>query len=268
VRRRNLVIAACAVFISAVVLIAWPRGPKEPEYQGKKLSEWIEVYAKSTNDHQTEAEDAIRAIGTNSLPWLVPRIAFDVPAWQQRLMRVKVLAIPLQQAWLRREARAREAMGALLLLGHDAKAAVPPLVKVLDSNLNSSRGQRAGEALRHLLSAGVDISESFPAALRADAKIHAALMKDQSGRSWNIVIYSSMFESSPRFFEMLTNCAFSKDEFVREGALSRLSELSREAENGASEGGSRGADPRGEAAAKFLRDYSRSERKVDVQANR
>ncbi len=60
-----------AVAIALIALLAvtfWP-GEKEPEYQGKKLSEWVEL-ASNTQEEQ-KAQSAVRQIGTNALPWLL-----------------------------------------------------------------------------------------------------------------------------------------------------------------------------------------------------
>src|SRR6185436_9207850 len=84
-------VAVIVVAIGAVVF--WPR-PKEPEYQGKKLSEWLEIcrydrLPKYGNPAVPEeqlrvAVKAIRQIGTNALPWLM-RWAFYKPSiWKTK----------------------------------------------------------------------------------------------------------------------------------------------------------------------------------------
>ena len=69
---KRVVIALAAGIVVAVVAVAFWPGEKEPEYQGKKLSEWL---ATQGNDDQgqakTEAAEglvAIRNIGTNAVP--------------------------------------------------------------------------------------------------------------------------------------------------------------------------------------------------------
>src|SRR6266850_2676082 len=70
-----LVLVGCLAVVAAVVAV-WRR-EKEPEYRGKKLSEWVEVYYSSAAQNKVPysegvtAEDAIRQIGTNGLPWLL-----------------------------------------------------------------------------------------------------------------------------------------------------------------------------------------------------
>src|SRR2546423_4143418 len=93
-RKRLSISAAAVVMVIAVAAIAFWPGEKEPEYQGKKLSEWLEIYR--TNDvalrnamwepwtaakygpkprvDRDAAAEAVRHIGTNALPWLLATI--------------------------------------------------------------------------------------------------------------------------------------------------------------------------------------------------
>jgi HEAT repeat protein len=78
-RRRTLVISV-TVAITLITLLTvafWP-GEKEPEYQGKKLSEWIESGAPAPSaDDDKHAIEAIRHIGTNALPLLLTWVEED-----------------------------------------------------------------------------------------------------------------------------------------------------------------------------------------------
>ena len=58
------------------ILMAWawmPSHPKEPVYQGKTLSEWLQTWRKSDDGSEKEkqAEAAIRTIGNNGIPTLL-----------------------------------------------------------------------------------------------------------------------------------------------------------------------------------------------------
>jgi hypothetical protein len=84
--RKRAILICCAAFIAAVVVIAWPRGPKEPEYQGRKLSEWMHLAGLSRGFDPSagvgdpsleESKAAIRAMGTNCLPYLVECIRYE-----------------------------------------------------------------------------------------------------------------------------------------------------------------------------------------------
>jgi hypothetical protein len=74
VRRRVIAVLLGCALVAVCVALLWPRWPKEPEYQGKKLSEWIAlanpVAGRGLVGSQTEANLAIRQIGSNGLPFL------------------------------------------------------------------------------------------------------------------------------------------------------------------------------------------------------
>src|SRR4051812_12829515 len=74
VKRRVVRIVLTGVVVVAAVVLLWPRGEREPEYQGKKLSEWI---GDEGNPRQA---DAVRHIGTNALPFLIGWIRYETPA--------------------------------------------------------------------------------------------------------------------------------------------------------------------------------------------
>lgn len=106
-RRKVIIVLIISVLVGIGVVAFWPGGrvPKEPEYHGKKLREWLRVVEKnSIADHEVindstnldnitnespqviEAVRAVRAIGTNALPYLVK--------WNIEQPRWRILPIP------------------------------------------------------------------------------------------------------------------------------------------------------------------------------
>ena len=99
-------IASIAAILAAVLAAAFWPGEKEPEYQGKKLSEWLQGYngPQATGfyrgevwvewvpqDEQSQAVDnAIQAIGTNGLPLLIKWVEYQIPPWRIRMLKVYV----------------------------------------------------------------------------------------------------------------------------------------------------------------------------------
>jgi len=79
--RRALLIVAGCVLLACAVWVVWP-GQKEPEYQGKKLSEWLYLYVV-THGADEGAAAAVREIGTNGLPWLMRGISIEPGKWRQ-----------------------------------------------------------------------------------------------------------------------------------------------------------------------------------------
>src|SRR6185436_7866661 len=79
-RKRLVIVSAAAVVMAVIVSIAfWPR-PKEAEYQGKKLSEWLRALR---NPESEDATNAVLAIGTNALPFLVKWVQYELPEWRE-----------------------------------------------------------------------------------------------------------------------------------------------------------------------------------------
>src|SRR5438552_499009 len=91
-RKRSRWITFAAVTAVAVGAVAFWPGEKEPEYQGKKTSQWIEQY-RSGQEHE-RAVAAIHAIGTNALPLLV-RWLKHVP-WHQRQGEIFLAVLPVK----------------------------------------------------------------------------------------------------------------------------------------------------------------------------
>jgi len=85
-KRVALILAVCVV-VGIVVAVFWP-GEKEPEYQGKKLSEWLAEGPITADQHsaaQEKAMDAVRHMGTNALPYLLRWMRYERPPWRNRL---------------------------------------------------------------------------------------------------------------------------------------------------------------------------------------
>src|SRR5690242_9922901 len=82
-RRRRWIVGLVAIAVVVLVAVAvWP-GEREPEYQGKKLSEWLEMQEK----YPAEAAHAVRAIGTDAVPFLVRWADYRVPGWKLAVWR-------------------------------------------------------------------------------------------------------------------------------------------------------------------------------------
>jgi len=71
---------ACVLF--------WPRGPAEPVYQGRKLSEWLEdSFQGQEAETRRAAEQAVQRMGTNALPWLMSEFSRRDPKWKAATRR-------------------------------------------------------------------------------------------------------------------------------------------------------------------------------------
>jgi hypothetical protein len=65
------------VVVLAGVLVAVFRRDREPEYGGKRLSEWVDGYAMQIRN--AGSNEAIRHIGTNAVPYLLKWIRYETP---------------------------------------------------------------------------------------------------------------------------------------------------------------------------------------------
>jgi hypothetical protein len=142
VRRRRVIIILAACILAALGVVAFWPGPKEPEYDGKKLSEWLKIYADNGAGSSFSqlraseyAREAVRKIGTNGLPWLVKWISYDIPKWKSALLYSKYyrwLPTPIANSMARRILQAQRAQVAFDILGPAATPAFPDLVRVTE----------------------------------------------------------------------------------------------------------------------------------------
>jgi len=158
--------------------------PNEPEYQRKRLSQWLEEYDRTgAMDKTGPASEAIRAMGTNALPYLFAYIKHrDSP------LKMKFFGLVQKQHWLKlppyRENRYfSPALLALKTLGPDANPLVPELLKVFE---NPDTLKEGGLALFSIGPASIPALEqacrSSNVFVRADAALFIAkLPRDYTG---------------------------------------------------------------------------------------
>ncbi len=155
-RRKTVFVLGLMVVLTLAWVVFTPE--KEPEYQGKKLSEWLLEFR--TGGEWKKAHDAIQIIGTNAIPLLLDWIAYEPPESGDRtdglLNTIRVnwrttslyLEEVLYTMRLHRDppealyARRRDALTAFQILGPIAEPAVPALSQLLydvkeDDELNA-----------------------------------------------------------------------------------------------------------------------------------
>jgi hypothetical protein len=130
----------------------WP-GEREPEYNGKKLSEWLALQRYRPE----EASDAIRAIGTNALPVLVSWAEYQMPAWRFELARGyssfprPIYSDSRADFFINRKGTMRSfnSVFAFRILGTNASAAIPELSRFVMDARNQDR-RNAAHALAYI----------------------------------------------------------------------------------------------------------------------
>jgi hypothetical protein len=136
-------LSVCA-FVGIGVFALWP-GEREPEYNGKKLSEWLRRAGFEETRAQVEAADAIQHIGTNALPWLVRWVGYEPPLWHQKGAAV-IDKIPRLNRWWHRadyahQQRVMDSEKGFRILGTNAAPALPELARIV-KNSRWSFGRR------------------------------------------------------------------------------------------------------------------------------
>lgn len=124
--------------IIAVILILgiglYLQRPREYEYQGKAVSDWLEeLDSKNSNESKALAREAFRQMGTNVLPALLEILR----SWETGA-RQRQIASANQQNMVRQE----HALNAVEALG-------PAAIPVLTQLLTSENGLAAARALSH-----------------------------------------------------------------------------------------------------------------------
>jgi HEAT repeat protein len=145
-----------AVAVVAGVALGLASHDQEPSYNGRSLSDWLVALTDHSPEGEPEvAEEAIRQIGTNAIPFLV-RYSGYTPS----LLRLGSTAAISRlghwlgrdwgEPWNRREARGTGAMEALGILGPAAATAIPELTRLMNSSGDFERARHATFALGHI----------------------------------------------------------------------------------------------------------------------
>jgi HEAT repeat protein len=160
-RIAGLVLAVVVVIAYAVGAIS---GAREPEYQGKKLTKWLDELRQPPSASpagRTNAMIAIRHMGTNAVPYLVTMLhAKDSrlkTKWMDLLSRQRWVDFHFRYDFQRRD----DALRGLGVLGPDARAAIPEIAKLMDDRLMA---QMAAYTLHQI---GTDAAPALNQALKS-----------------------------------------------------------------------------------------------------
>jgi hypothetical protein len=161
------VVLAVLLVVLAGVIVWQVLRLREPVYQGKRLSFWLESLCKAlgNQDEVDRAEQAIRHIGTNALPVLIEGLhARDTPLKQtmvEWVQKQKLVHFSFKSAYQRR----CKAILGYEALGPLASAQVPSLMDTLTNDPSPDVRQDAASALAAI---------GPEARLAASALFHAA----------------------------------------------------------------------------------------------
>ncbi|MDB6064014.1 MAG: domain containing protein [Pedosphaera sp.] len=106
-------------FLQEQFLKAHPDGlvfPGEPSFKGKRLGEWLKMREEPDGSFPKEAEEALRAMGTNAIPALLAQLAYRLPPANIVIYEVNFNAVR-----------------GFITLGEQAKPVLPRLRALMDS---------------------------------------------------------------------------------------------------------------------------------------
>jgi hypothetical protein len=175
-------LAAIALFLRGIVILSQPR---EPQYAGKKLTEWLQSFDESVSNPVTgpvigpfnndfietpevrASQQAVRNIGTKALPYLLKMLsAKDFPL-EQKARRLAASAHLTRSVLLSRtDLIQNRAIIGFAALGPSASPALPNLVDLIRQGDGSSPSAAAislvqlGPAARPAIPALLDIARN------------------------------------------------------------------------------------------------------------
>jgi hypothetical protein len=139
---RKTFAASVVILLAGLVWLSIGQVPREPVYLGKPLTLWLRNYASSSSSGRgsrewSQADDAVRHIGTNCIPMLLhilrekdSKVKLRLVALVEKQQLIKIHFVPAAE-------RNGEASKAFLALGDRAKGAVPALVKMYNENTSA-----------------------------------------------------------------------------------------------------------------------------------
>jgi hypothetical protein len=239
--------------LMAVVVVALAAlRSRQPHYAGRPLAYWI-----FQCDDDLEAEKAVRAIGTNALPFLVDWVTRRRPPWKENLCQaISKVCGGLDHGILggfyrREEIRAWNARRGFATLGEIARPAVPELTRRLQDpkfevwySAMQALGRVGKVGVPPLAEALTNQANPFPfryfalsgletAGTNASPAI-PAIVKGLDDTNSNLATRSAMFLGrmglDPEFVvPALTNCLRSSNDNLRWAAVEALGRFGRHA---------------------------------------
>ena len=134
---RRLIIVGGLLLAAITVILVANSGPREPVHAGKKLSVWLGELSAMTFprecDPDTRPAQAVRAIGTNAIPWLLHELSArrgGALKWRlnQLLGRQTLIKFRFEDS----HPPLRRAVMGFAALGPIAEPAIPSLLKLIE----------------------------------------------------------------------------------------------------------------------------------------
>src|SRR3989442_729851 len=109
---------AIVLVVGVLVAVLVPSSAREPVYQERPLRTWLEEFDQSyTTTNYAAAQEAIRNMGTNALPFLIRVLRSKDPPYYAQWIRLKARLlhskVEYAASWHRRAATACGELGSL-----------------------------------------------------------------------------------------------------------------------------------------------------------
>jgi len=137
--KRQTSACLCAGGLGLAGLAVWFLLPGEPVYNGRRLNAWVaDLHPRVGEARQQKAERALRAIGTNAVPYLLeqlqhrePRLLRELREFSQRTKTLLRMDSELELPWVAAVERDLQLSAAFAALGPSARPALPALTNLL-----------------------------------------------------------------------------------------------------------------------------------------
>lgn len=134
--QRRLIIAGGLLLAAIALILITTGGPTEPAHGGKKLSAWLDELSAMTFpgecDPNTRPAQAVRAIGTNAIPWLLDELGTEGGVLKARLNQLLGRQRFIKFRFEDSHTRLRRAVMGFAALGPMAEPAIPSLLKLVE----------------------------------------------------------------------------------------------------------------------------------------
>jgi hypothetical protein len=196
-RKKHWILLGCGI---ALVLIVILLPERQPQFDGRSLSQWIAILDGSDPEISTQQADlAIRSIGSNGVPFYLTWLQYQEPPWRTRLANQagrlpgKFGDAAENLVLGRGRQRQRAAFTALCTLGPDAKPALPFLTQQL-AGPNPWMSVTAMTLIGHMHDVGLPtlltiLTNGSPTALRS-------LAIDTLGAQWTQFTATNVVQSA------------------------------------------------------------------------
>jgi HEAT repeat protein len=150
------------VQIALVVLLAMLAGvigwrilrEREPSYQGRQLSSWLEAYGRvrqtTESEFRRKTYEALKQIGTNAIPASLRMLRAKDSALNVKLMELAKGQHFIKFNYTSAQELNQRAFWVFEVLGPKARSAVPALIEIANQNISRSSQHYAIDALGYL----------------------------------------------------------------------------------------------------------------------